>query len=109
MGQADGDGQPLVLLQTDCDVTYIHIPGYGWWYAITVIDDFSRYLLAAYLTDRYGAAAATVALNRAMAEAEWIHGPLSKIPFIVTDNGPRFMARRFAQLAELGQEGEGKA
>ena len=28
------------------DVTYIHIPGHGWWYAVTVIDYYSRYLLA---------------------------------------------------------------
>ena len=26
------------------DVTYIHIPGHGWWYAVTVIDCYSRYL-----------------------------------------------------------------
>jgi hypothetical protein len=26
------------------DVTYIHIPGHGWWYAVTVIDYYSRYL-----------------------------------------------------------------
>ena len=32
------------------DVTYIHIPGYGWWYAVTVIDYYSRYLLACHLT-----------------------------------------------------------
>ena len=38
------------------DVTYIHIPGYGWWYAVTVIDYYSRYLLACYLTDSYSAA-----------------------------------------------------
>ncbi|HVX09869.1 MAG TPA: DDE-type integrase/transposase/recombinase, partial [Pirellulales bacterium] len=28
------------------DVTYVHIPGHGWWYAVTVIDYYSRYLLA---------------------------------------------------------------
>jgi len=28
------------------DVTYIYLPGYGWHYAITVIDYYSRYLLA---------------------------------------------------------------
>jgi transposase InsO family protein len=28
------------------DVTYLHIPGHGWWYAVTVIDYYSRYLLA---------------------------------------------------------------
>jgi putative transposase len=32
------------------DVTYIHIPGHGWWYAVTVIDYYSRYLLACRLT-----------------------------------------------------------
>jgi transposase InsO family protein len=31
------------------DVTYIHIPGYGWWYAVTVIDYYARYLLASQL------------------------------------------------------------
>ena len=35
------------------DVTYIHIPSYGWWYAVTVIDYYSRYLLACHLTSRY--------------------------------------------------------
>ena len=32
--------RPNELWQTD--VTYIRIPGYGWWYAITVIDYYSR-------------------------------------------------------------------
>jgi transposase InsO family protein len=32
------------------DVTYIPIPGYGWRYAVTVIDYYSRYLLALRLT-----------------------------------------------------------
>ena len=32
------------------DVTYIHTPGHGWWYAVTVIDYYSRYLLACHLT-----------------------------------------------------------
>ena len=37
------------------DVTYIHIPGYGWWYAVTVIDYYSRYLLGCHLTSSYSA------------------------------------------------------
>ena len=44
------------------DVTYIHIPGYGWQYAITVIDYYSRYLLACYLTSSYSAIEAICAL-----------------------------------------------
>jgi putative transposase len=77
------------------DVTYVHIPGFGWRYAITVIDYYSRYLLAAYLTDSYSAAEAERALSIAQAEAERLCGPLTKRPFLVTDNGPSFVARRF--------------
>jgi transposase InsO family protein len=77
------------------DVTYIHIPGYGWWYAVTVIDYYSRYLLACHLTASYSAAETAYALKLARSEAERIHGPLVKRPFLVTDNGPSFIARRF--------------
>lgn len=77
------------------DVTYVYIPGYGWWYAVTVIDYYSRYLLACYLTDSYSAANANFAIDLARTEAERIHGPLEKIPFLVTDNGPTFIAKKF--------------
>jgi putative transposase len=77
------------------DVTYIHIPGYGWWYAVTVIDYYSRYLLACHLTSSYSATETAYALKLARAEAERIHGPLTKRPFLVTDNGSSFIAKRF--------------
>ncbi len=79
------------------DVTYIHIPGYGWQYAVTVIDYYSRYLLACYLTSSYCATEVFHALGLARAEAERLCGPLEKTPFLVTDNGPSFIARRFGQ------------
>lgn len=77
------------------DVTYLHLPGFGWWYAVTVIDYYSRYLLAAHLTPSYSAMAATEALTLARAEAERLCGPLTKPPFLVTDNGSTFIAKRF--------------
>ena len=85
--------QPNDLWQMD--VTYVHIPGYGWWYAVTVIDYYSRYLLALHLTSSYRALEVIEALKQARAEAERIHGPLVKTPFLVTDNGSSFIARRF--------------
>jgi transposase InsO family protein len=85
---------PNELWQTD--VTYLHIPGFGWWYAVTVIDYYSRYLLALRLTSSYCAAEAVAALKEAQATAERLHGPLSKPPFLVTDNGSSFVAKRFA-------------
>jgi len=78
------------------DVTYIHIAGSGWHYAVTVIDYYSRYLLACHLTTSYCAAEVIAALRGAREEAERIHGPLTREPTLVTDNGPSFLARRFA-------------
>lgn len=82
------------------DVTYIHIPGYGWWYGITVIDYYSRYLLACHLTNSYCALEAIEVLDMARREAERLCGPLEKIPFLVTDNGPTFIAKRFHRHIE---------
>ena len=53
--------QPNDLWQMD--VTYIHIPGHGWWYAVTVIDYYSRYLLACHLTFSYSASQVIYALK----------------------------------------------
>jgi len=77
------------------DVTYLHIPGHGWWYAVTVIDYYSRYLLACHFTASYTARDVALALDSARAEAERSHGPLTKNPFLVTDNGSSFLARYF--------------
>ena len=77
------------------DVTYVHIPGFGWRYAITVMDYYSRYLLACHLTWSYSAAEAERALSLGRQEAERLCGPLRRRPFLVTDNGPSFVARRF--------------
>jgi putative transposase len=77
------------------DVTYLHIPGHGWWYAVTVIDYYSRYLLACHFTPSYTARDVACALDSARAEAERRRGPLAKNPFLVTDNGSSFLARHF--------------
>jgi putative transposase len=80
------------------DVTYLHIAGHGWWYAVTVIDYYSRYLLACHLTNSSSAVEVTQALGKARKEAERLCGPLDKPPFLVTDNGPSFITRRFASF-----------
>ena len=77
--------RPNALWQAD--VTYIHIPGHGWWYAVTVIDYYSRFLLACHLTASYSAPEVAAGIELAMKEAERLQGPLAKMPFLVTDNG----------------------
>ena len=79
------------------DVTSIHIPGHGGWYAVTVIDYYSRYLLVAYLTVSFTAVDVGYAMDLARTEAERLCGPLAKVPFLMTDNGSSFLARCFQQ------------
>lgn len=66
----------------------------------TEIDYYSRYLLACHLTNSYSAGEAICALELAREEAERICGPLQKTPFLVTDNGPSFIARKFGRFIE---------
>lgn len=84
------------------DVTYIHVPRYGFWYQIDVMDYFSRYLLAQRFTWSYSAAEGLRAIRQAVAEAERLHGTLREPVFLLTDNGSTFIAKRFGKgLKEL--------
>lgn len=88
--------KPNELYQTD--VTYIEIPGYGWWYAVTVIDYYSRYLLACHLTPSYSARDCAEAMEMALQEAGRLTGNRPKNVKVVTDNGSSFLARRFRNV-----------
>jgi len=90
---------PNDLWQTD--VTYIHIPGHGWWYAITVIDYYSRYLLAAYLTSSYSTAEAIRALALARAEAERLCGPLTSQPLETRTSSGRGLTQNSVRKLHL--------
>ena len=87
---------PNELYQTD--VTYIEIPGHGWWYAVTIIDYYSRYLLACHLTPSYSARDCADAMELALQEAERITGQRPKDVKVVTDNGSSFLAKRFRSV-----------
>ncbi len=84
---------PNRLWQTD--ITWVHVPGYGYWYAVTVIDYYSRYLLACHLSGSHTAGDVQRALDLASREAERVSGPLRRKPVLVSDNGPSFVSRSF--------------
>ncbi|MDE0309039.1 MAG: DDE-type integrase/transposase/recombinase [Acidiferrobacterales bacterium] len=85
--------RPNGLWQTD--ITWVHVPGFGWWYAVTVIDYFSRYLLACRFSGSHTASDLQSALDMACREAVRIHGSLERLPTLESDNGPSFMSRSF--------------
>ena len=84
---------PNRLWQTD--ITWVHVPGFGYWYAVTVIDYYSRYLLACHLSGSHTAGDVQQALDLACEEAERVCGSLRRRPVLVSDNGPSFVSRSF--------------
>ena len=56
------------LWQTD--ITWVHAPGSGYWYAVTVIDYYSRYLLTCHLSGSHTSRDVQQALGLACEEAE---------------------------------------
>lgn len=62
---------------------------------MTVIDYYSRYLLALHLTPSYTATSIIEGLSKAITEAERLHGKLARPLILVTDNGSSFLAKRF--------------
>ena len=78
-------------------VTYMHVPGHGWWYAVTVVEDYSRDLLACHYPWNHTAAEVNRTLGIACAEVQRLHGGFEKVPLLVTDNGSSFMARQFQE------------
>jgi len=80
------------------DVTYLHLPQGRWWYTVSVIDYFSRYLLTCFLIPFQNATAVSQALELAVQESARFHRPLQHAPNLVTDNGSCFLARRFQDV-----------
>ena len=83
----------LRLLQTD--VKYMIMDDGRWWYVVTVIDYYSRYLLACHLTPFRNDAVACKALDLAQAEMMRVRGACDEPITLVTDNGSEFTAYKF--------------
>jgi putative transposase len=79
------------------DFTYFKIIGWGWYYLCTVLDDFSRYILAWRLSDTM----ATDDVERTLDIAREQAGITERItvhhrPRLLTDNGPCFVSQALA-------------
>jgi putative transposase len=89
------------LWQTD--FTYLKVTGWGWYYLSTVLDDFSRYIVAFKLCTTMAAVDVTATLDLALQASGLDRLPLDQRPRLLSDNGPSYMA---AELADwLGQQG----
>jgi len=79
------------LWQTD--FTYFKITGWGWYYLSTVMDDYSRYLLAWKLTATMAASDVQETLELALTKAKLDQVRVRHRPRLLSDNGPCYLSK----------------
>jgi putative transposase len=86
------------LWQTD--FTYLKITGWGWYYLSTVLDDFSRYIVAWRLGPTMCASDVTATLDQALAASGFNHITVAHRPRLLSDNGSSYKADDLAKWLE---------
>ena len=91
------------LWQTD--FTYLKITGWGWYYLSTVLDDFSRYIVAWKLCATMCADDVTATLDLALAASGLDRVTVVQRPRLLSDNGSSYVAGDLARwLEDMGME-----
>ena len=86
------------LWQTD--FTYLKVTGWGWFYLSTVLDDFSRYIVAWKLCTTMSAADVTATLELALQASGLEHTNPDRQPRLLSDNGPSYVANDLSDWLE---------
>ena len=81
---------PNQLWQTD--FTYLKVIGWGWFYLATILDDFSRYIIAWKLCTTMKAEDVTDTLNLALQASGCDGAKVVQRPRLLSDNGPCYIA-----------------
>lgn len=91
----DKTSAPNQLWQTD--FTYFKIVGWGWYYLSTILDDFSRYIVAWKLCATMRADDVTATLDLALASAGLDHAAIVHRPRLLSDNGASYISGDLAE------------
>jgi putative transposase len=81
---------PNQLWQTD--FTYLKVIGWGWFYLSTVLDDFSRYILAWKLCTTMAASDVSDTLQVALQASGLDQVKVLHRPCLLSDNGPSYVS-----------------
>jgi putative transposase len=86
--------QPTVrvneLWQTD--FTYLKVIHWGWYFLSTVLDDFSRYILAWCLCSQMGSEEVKATVEKAIRASGVTHARVVNRPRLLSDNGPAYVS-----------------
>ena len=97
----DKTSAPNQLWQTD--FTYLKVIGWGWFYLSTMLDDFSRYIVAWKLCTTMRAGDVTDTLELALAASGCDTAKVLHRPRLLSDNGASYVAGDLARW--LGDKG----
>lgn len=94
---------PNQLWQTD--FTYLKVIGWGWFYLSTVLDDFSRYIIAWKLCTGMATSDVQDTLNLALDASGLETANVVHRPRLLSDNGPSYISGDLAEyLADKGMK-----
>ena len=87
---ADHFAQPTMAINQlwQIDFTYLRVIGWGWFYLSTVLDDFSRYIVAWKLCTTMTAADVSETLRLTLHAAGLNQATVQQRPRLLSDNGP---------------------
>ena len=89
---------PNQLWQTD--FTYLKVIGWGWFYLSTILDDFSRYIIAWKLCTTMKAEDVTETVELALTASGCENAQVAHRPRLLSDNGSSYIAGDLAEWLE---------
>jgi putative transposase len=89
---------PNEMWQTDA--TYLLVKNWGWYYLISVLDDYSRRILAWRLQKAMDAGAFSEVVEMAWEATDVERSPLEKRPVLLSDRGPALISKTFGDYLE---------
>jgi transposase InsO family protein len=94
----DKTTRPNEMWQTD--FTYLKVIGWGWFYLSTILDDFSRYIIAWKLCTSMKVDDVTATLDLALAASGCGKVKVEHRPRLLSDNGPCYVASDLGEWLE---------
>jgi putative transposase len=85
--------RPNQLWATDC--AHLKVTNWGWYYLITVMDDYSRFILAWDLKSNMAAESLIDVVQQAVDLTGMTDVPVENRTVLLSDNGPGYLSRQF--------------
>jgi transposase InsO family protein len=82
------------------DLTYFKIIGWGWYYLSTILDDYSRYIIAWKLCTNMRAEDVTDTIELALAASDCNQAVVRHKPRLLSDNGSCYFSGDLAEWLE---------